>query len=66
MMTPAHNRAFPRDTDEPTSPRREHSYSVAIPAEALDDQGTLIDALISFAFDNLDARHFNLRVYDRS
>jgi hypothetical protein len=40
-------------------PRR---YSAAVPAQALDEQGYLIDQLIRFAFDILGAQHVDLHV----
>lgn len=39
-------------------------YYAAVPAHLLDDQSTLIDRLIDFAFDTLGARRLEVRVYD--
>lgn len=38
------------------------SYRVAFPATLLDEQNSLIERIISFAFDTLDARQLNVRV----
>lgn len=38
------------------------SYRVEIPAGLLDEQSTLIDRIITFAFDTLGARQVDLRV----
>ncbi len=38
------------------------SYYVELPLEALDDQGSLLDALIHFTFDTLHMRHLDLRI----
>ena len=51
---------------EPRRPRQaqvaHNTYRAQIPAELLDEQGSLIDRIIDFAFDTLGARHLNLRV----
>lgn len=39
-----------------------HSYRVVLPVDALDEQGDLIDWMIDFAFDTLDARRLDLRI----
>jgi hypothetical protein len=39
-------------------------YYAVVPAHLLDDQSSLIDRLISFAFDTLGARQLEVRVYD--
>lgn len=39
-------------------------YYAAVPASMLDDQSSLIERLINFAFDILGARHLEVRVYD--
>jgi hypothetical protein len=36
-----------------------------VPADLLDHENTVIDELISFAFDTLGAWHLDVRVYDR-
>ena len=38
------------------------SYTVVLPLDALDDQGDLLDWVIDFAFDTLDARRLDLRI----
>jgi hypothetical protein len=38
------------------------SYRVDLPAELLDEQNSLIERIISFAFDTLGARQLNVRV----
>jgi hypothetical protein len=40
----------------------EQSYYVAVPEQLLDEQSSLIDLLISFAFDTLGARHLDVRI----
>ena len=40
------------------------SYYAAVPAHLLDEQSSLIDRLIGFAFDTLGALHLEVRVYD--
>ena len=40
----------------------EDKYYVELPLEALDDQGSLLDALIHFTFDTLHMRHLDLRI----
>jgi len=42
-------------------PARE-TYRAQIPAELIDEQGSLIDRIIAFAFDTLGARRVDLRV----
>ena len=39
-----------------------NSYYVELPLEALDDQGSLLDSLIQFAFDTLRIQHLDLRI----
>jgi hypothetical protein len=39
-----------------------NSYYVDLPLEALDDQGSLLDALIRFTFDTLNVQHLDLRI----
>jgi hypothetical protein len=38
------------------------SYRVELPLDLLDEQGRLLDWLIGYAFDTLDARHLDLRI----
>jgi hypothetical protein len=51
---------------EPRKPRRQQpvtpSYRVEFPAALLDEQNSLIERIISFAFDTLDARRLQVRV----
>jgi hypothetical protein len=51
---------------EPRKLRRQQpalpSYRVDLPAELLDEQNSLIERIISFAFDTLGARQLNVRV----
>ena len=51
---------------EPRKPRHNQlalpSYKVEFPAALLDEQNSLIDRIISFAFDTLGARRFDVRV----
>lgn len=39
-----------------------NSYQVDLPLDALDEQGQLLDWVIGFAFDTLDARHLDVRI----
>ena len=39
-----------------------NAYYVELPLEALDDQGSLLDALIRFTFDTLNVQHLDLRI----
>ena len=54
--------------EEPRNPRHpqpsQASYSAEIPAALLDEQSSLIDRLIGFAFDTLGADRLEVRVYD--
>ena len=43
---------------------KRQGYYAAVPAHLLDDQSTLIDRLIDFAFDTLGTRRLEVRVYD--
>ncbi len=45
---------------QPTQP----TYCAEIPAELLDEQSSLIERILSFAFDTLGASHVDLRVRD--
>ena len=38
------------------------SYHVELPLDALDEQGILLDWVIGFAFDTLDARRLDVRI----
>jgi hypothetical protein len=44
--------------------RAEHSYYAEVSMQRLDEQINLIDQIIDFAFDTLDARHLDLRIVD--
>jgi len=44
--------------------RAEHSYYAEVSIQRLDEQLNLLDQIIDFAFDTLDARHLDLRVVD--
>jgi hypothetical protein len=48
-------RALPQD-------RRPSQYYVELPVEMLDDHGSLLDSLISYTFDTLQAQHLDLRI----
>jgi hypothetical protein len=45
---------------------KEPGYYAAVPAHLLNEQSSLIDRLISFAFDTLGADRLEVRVYDES
>lgn len=51
---------------EPRPPRRtpshQSAYRVEIPADMLDEQSSLIERVIAFAFDTLGARRVDVRV----
>jgi len=47
------------------TPKR-HAYYAAVPAHVLDCESSLIDELISFAFDTLGSCHLNVRIYDEA
>ena len=53
---------------EPSDARRfqerQPSYYAELPASALDEQSSVIDRIISFAFDTIGARNLKLRVRD--
>jgi len=38
------------------------SYYVELPLEALDDQGSLLDALIHYTFDTLNVQRLDVRI----
>jgi hypothetical protein len=40
----------------------ERGFYAVVPSQILNEQADLLDQLISFAFDTLGARHFELRV----
>jgi hypothetical protein len=42
--------------------RKRHDYYAAVPAQLLDEQSTLIDRIIGFAFDTLKVRRLEVRV----
>lgn len=43
---------------------RQPSYYAELPASVLDEQSSVIDRIISFAFDTIGARNLKLRVRD--
>src|SRR5262245_45239284 len=45
---------------------KRRSYYAMVPACVLDRESSVIDELISFAFDTLRARHLDVRVYDET
>ena len=65
MQAQQHDRQRDQERDR-TPPRlqTQRSYSAALPAQLLDEQGCLIDALIRLAFDTLGAQHLELRIYE--
>jgi hypothetical protein len=52
---PGHRRLFKNN---------QPSYYALVPAHLLDEQSSLIDRLIGFAFDTLGALRLEVRVYD--
>ena len=44
----------------------QQGYYAAVPADLLDSRNSIIDEVISFAFDTLGARHLHVRVYDEN
>jgi hypothetical protein len=44
--------------------RKRHDYYAAVPAHLLDEQSSLIDRIIGFAFETLGVRRLEVRVYD--
>jgi hypothetical protein len=65
MFVQNHDRRGSRDRTL-SPPRRQgpRRYAAAVPAQALDEQGCLIDQLICFVFDTLGVQHLDLRVYE--
>jgi hypothetical protein len=51
----------PRPAESRPTPRQP-SYRAEIPAALLDEQSSLIERIINFAFDTLGARHVDVRV----
>ena len=45
---------------------KRQDYYAAVPAHLLDEQSSLIDRLIGFAFDTLGVSRLEVRVYDES
>ncbi|MFL5803258.1 MAG: hypothetical protein ACJ8CR_16155 [Roseiflexaceae bacterium] len=45
-------------------PQGERSYYIAVPADLLDEESSLIDQIICLAFEKLSARHLELRVHE--
>ena len=43
-------------------PTAAQTYRVELPLELLDEQGQLLDWVIGYAFDTLDAHHLDLRI----
>jgi hypothetical protein len=43
-------------------PATPQNYQIDLPLRLLDEQGNLLDWVIGFAFDTLDARHLDLRI----
>jgi hypothetical protein len=43
---------------------KRYDYYAAVPAHLLEEQSSLIDRIIGFAFDILGVRHLEVRVYD--
>ena len=43
---------------------KRHAYYAAVPTHLLDEQNTVIDRIIGFAFETLGARRLEVRVYD--
>ena len=55
-----------QDLAPPTANRADYSggrYYVELALEALDEQGSLLDALIDFTFDTLHVQHLELRIF---
>ena len=52
------------ELNNPRTGTREDSYYAQVPADLLDEQGHLIENIISFAFDTLGARRLKMRVRD--
>jgi hypothetical protein len=65
MMTQNRNNA---PVEEPgycqPSTHKHQGYYVAVPADLLGDENSIIDELINFAFDTLGAWHLEVRVHD--
>jgi hypothetical protein len=55
VREPGHRRLFKN---------KHQSYYAAVPAHLLDEQSSLIDRLISFAFDTIGVGRLEVRVYD--
>lgn len=47
---------------EPAYPLAAGSYQIDLPQDWLDEQGTMLEWVIGFAFDTLHARHLDLRI----
>ena len=52
----AHGATLPRPASSP------QSYRVELPLDLLDEQGNLLDWVIGYAFDTLDACRLDLRI----
>jgi hypothetical protein len=46
------------------APNQKHTYYAELPRHRLDEHTTLMEHLITHAFDVLDARHIEVRVLD--
>jgi len=55
-----HQNCFQQEPAELVTPSI--PYYVELPLEALDEQGSLLDALIRFTFDTLNVQHLDLRI----
>jgi len=65
MLARNHDRHRDQQCDHPPPCRQgPRSYSAAVPAHALDEQGCLIDQLIQFACATLGAQQLDLRLYE--
>jgi hypothetical protein len=48
------------------SMHKHQGYYVVVPADLLGDENSIIDELITFAFDTLGAWHLEVRVHDKT
>jgi hypothetical protein len=64
MLNPTHQETCTRTVEFPAPYLdQERTYRLEVSAQALDEQGRLIDELIGYAFDTLGARGLDLRIY---
>jgi hypothetical protein len=62
-MTDRSNSALRRFSEQISHPTTAaQPYYVELPLKMLDDQGYLIDSVISFTFDTLHVQHLDLRI----